>query len=643
MSFKYRAYAGKIIRVNLSHGTITKQPLDAKMAENFLGGSGFITKILWDEVGPQTDPLGPENRLIFAIGPLCGTGWPVSCRFEVGAKSPLTGIYGDSSCCGHWGPELKFAGYDAVVFEGKASKPVYLWINDDTIKIMDAGALWGKTTGETEEIIRKDLGDHRIQVASCGPAGENLVRYASVISLRRAAARCGLGAVMGSKNLKAVAVRGTKDVKTEYPKEFYDFMNEIIEVYKKDFYILDRIKFGTPILVELMNEIARWPVKNFQTGVFPYAKEIGGERIRREYRIKDRGGFGCWATCEKPVRVKEPPFSGIYAKQPEYETLSALGARLWIRNLDALIYANELCDELGLDTISTGGTISWAMECYENGILTKKDTDGIELSWGNHEALLELIPKIAKREGFGAILAEGSFRAAQMMGRGSEKYLMTVKGMEIAAQDGRAQKSMGLAHAVASRGADHLKAFPLLDELGREEPIKARFGEKYLPEMAQPLNPKYKAFEVKDGEELCALCDSLSLCKSSGICLPLYTGQIYFEDLAKIMKLATGMKVTGEDMRRTGERIVNLQRAFNIREGLTRKDDRLPERFTKTPAPEGVAKGHVVELDKMLDEYYRLRGWDTETGLIPRKKLEELGIGYVADELEKMGKIPKVN
>ncbi|MGC8817351.1 MAG: aldehyde ferredoxin oxidoreductase family protein [Candidatus Hadarchaeum sp.] len=640
MDFKYQAYAGKIIRVNLTEGVVTKQPLDAKLAEDFLGGAGFITKILWDEVGPETAPLSPKNRLIFAVGPLCGTGWPVSCRFEVGAKSPLTGIYGDSSCCGHWGPELKFAGYDAIVFEGRASKPVYLWINNSSVKIMDASDLWGKTTGETEEMIRKDLGEHRIQVASCGPAGENLVRYASIISQRRAAARCGLGAVMGSKNLKAVAVKGTNDVKTENPGAFYEFMEKIIEVYKKDFYILDRIKFGTPILVELMNEIARWPVKNFQTGVFPFAKEIGGERIRSEYRIKDRGGFGCWATCEKPVRVKNQPYAGTYAKQPEYETLSALGARLWIKNLDAIIYANELCDELGLDTISTGGTISWSMECYEKGILTKQDTDGIELNWGNHEALLNLIPKIARREGFGAILAEGSYRAAQLIGRGSEKYLMTVKKMEIPAQDGRAQKSMGLAQAVASRGADHLKAFPLLDEVGREEPIKARFGEEYLPEMAQPLSPKYKAYEVKDGEELCVLCDSLSLCKSSGTCLPLYTGQIYFEDMAKILRLATGMKVTGNDLRRAGERIVNLQRAFNIREGLNKKDDTLPDRFTKTPAPEGVNKGHVVELDKMLEEYYYLRGWDQRTGLIPRKKLAELGLDYVADELEKLGKLP---
>ncbi|MFH1821032.1 MAG: aldehyde ferredoxin oxidoreductase family protein [Methanobacteriota archaeon] len=640
MSFRYKAYAGKIARVDLTSGTVTKQPLTVELAENFLGGEGFIAKILWDEVGPKTDPLGPENRLVFAVGPLSGTGWPVSCRFEVGAKSPLTGVYGDSSCCGYWGPELKFAGYDAVVLQGKSDKPVYLWINDDDIKVMDAKDVWGKSTSETEEIIRKDLGDQRIQVASCGLAGENLVRYACVINLRRAAARSGMGAVMGSKNLKAVAVRGTKDVRTESTKEFYDYMNEIIEVYKKDFYILDRIKFGTPILVELMNEIARWPVKNFQTGVFPYAKEIGGERIRREYRIKDRGGFGCWATCEKPVLVKNSPYSGTYAKQPEYETLSALGARLWIRNLDAIIYANELCDELGLDTISTGGTISWAMECYENGILTKEDTDGIDLTWGNHEAVLALIPKIAKREGFGAMLAEGSFRAAQKLGRGSEKYVMAVKRMEIAAQDGRAQKSMGLAHAVASRGADHLKAFPLVDELGREEPIKARFGEKYLPEMAQPLSPKYKAYEVKDGEELCALCDSLSLCKSSGTCLPLNTGQIYFEDMAKVVGLATGMKINGEDMRRAGERIVNIQRAFNIREGLTRKDDALPDRFTKTPAPEGADKGHVVELEKMLDEYYELRGWDSKTGLIHRKKLEELSLGYVADELERLGKIP---
>jgi len=640
MFFRYKAYAGRIARIDLTSGKVTKEPLDTKMAENFIGGEGFISKILWDEVGPETDPFGPENRLVFAVGPLSGTGWPVACRFEIGAKSPLTEAYGDTSCCGYWGPELKFAGYDAIIIQGKSDKPAYLWINDEEIKIMDAKNVWGKSTSETEEIIRKEVNDPKAQVASCGLAGENLVRYAGVINMRRAAARSGMGAVMGSKNLKAVAVRGTKDVKTESTKEFVKLMDEVIEIYKKDFYILDRIKFGTPILVELMNEIARWPVKNFQTGVFPYAKEIGGEKIRNEYRIKDRGGFGCWATCEKPVLVKNPPYAGTYAKQPEYETLSALGARLYIRNLDAIIHANELCDEYGMDTISTGGTIAWAMECYENGILTKKDTDGLDLTWGNHEAMLALIPKIAKREGFGDLLAEGSFRAAQKIGKGSEKFVMTVKKMEIAAQDGRAQKSMGLAHAVASRGADHLKAFPLVDELGREEPIKARFGDKYLPEMAQPLSPKYKAFEIKDGEELCALCDSLSLCKSSGTCLPLSTGQIYFVDMAKVVELATGMKLTGEDIRKAGERVVNIQRAFNIREGLAKKDDALPERFTKTPAPEGADKGHVVELDKMLEEYYELRGWDPKTGLIRKKTLEDLGLGYVADELKRLGKLP---
>ncbi len=640
MSFRYKAYGGNIVRVDLTEGKVVKQPLTAELAENFLGGAGFVAKILWDEVNPGTDAFSPDNRLIFAVGPLSGTGWPVSCRFEVGGKSPLTEIYGDSSCCGHWGPELKFAGHDAVVFQGRSEKPVYLWIDDDHIEIRDAKELWGKTTGETQELIREELGDQRIQVASCGPAGENLVRYSCIINLKRAAARSGLGAVMGSKNLKAVAVRGSKDVKTEDPKEFYKFMKEVIEVYKKDFYVLDRIKFGTPILVELMNEIARWPVKNFQTGVFPYAKEIGGEKLRKEYRIKDRGGFGCWATCEKPVISKKPPYSGVYAKQPEYETLSALGARLWIKDLDAIIYTNELCDKYGLDTISTGGTISWAMECYENGIITKDDTDGLDLTWGNIDAVIALIHKIAKREGFGNLLAEGSFRAAQKIGKGSEKYVMHVKKMEIAAQDGRAQKSMGLAQVTSSRGADHLKAFPLLDELGREEPIKARFGEKYLPEMAQPLSPKYKAYEVKDGEDLAALCDSLPFCKSAGTCLPLFTGQIYFDDMAKILRLATGMSVDADGMRKIGERIVNLQRAFNIREGISRKDDVLPDRFTETPAPEGADKGHIVELEKMLEEYYDLRGWDVKTGLIPKKKLYELGLGYVADELERIKKVP---
>ncbi len=626
--------------MDLGREKTVSQPLSSDMAKKFLGGNGFVTKILWDEVKPGLDPFDPENRLIFAIGPLSGTGWPQAGRFEVGAKSPLTGIYGDASCCGHWASELKFAGYDAIVFQGRASKPVYLWVDDDKVELKDAKDVWGKTTSETEKILREQHGKD-VQVASCGPAGENLVRFAGILHQRRAAARSGIGAVMGSKKLKAVAVHGSKDVALADPEGFYKFSREIIELYKRDKFIESRAKYGTPILVELMNEIARWPVKNFQTGYTPHAKEIGGERIREEYRIKDRASFGCWARCEKPLMVKQGPYRRIYAKQPEYESLSALGARNWIHNLDVIIYANELCDEYGMDTISTGGTISWAIECYEKGIITKEDTGGLILSWGNTETLIELINKIAKREGFGNLLAEGSLRASKKIGKGSEKYVMHVKGMEIAAQDGRAQKSMGLAHATSSRGADHLKAFPLLDEVVMNEYIVARYGREYLPEMANRLDIKHKPFEVKDGEELCALCDSLLLCKSAGTSLPLFTGAVYYPEMAKAVKLATGMNIDASGMRTIGERIVNLQRAFNIREGISRKDDTLPSRFTEEPAPEGPPKGHVVELEQLLDEYYKLRGWDKETGLIPRKKLEALDLKDVADSLEAMGKLPR--
>ncbi|MEM3522304.1 MAG: aldehyde ferredoxin oxidoreductase family protein [Candidatus Bathyarchaeia archaeon] len=638
--FKYKAYGGKIIRVNLNNLKVIVQELSNEFAESFLGGSGFITKILWDEVNPSLEPFAPENRLIFAVGPLCGTGWPQACRFSVGAKSPLTGIYGDSSCCGFFGPELKFAGYDVVIFEGRAEKPVYLFIDDENVELKNASNLWGKLTSEVNSIIKEEIGDEDIQVSCCGPAGENLVRFAGIIHHTRAAARCGLGAVMGSKNLKAIAVRGSKGIEVAYPDKFYEFVEEIIAQCKESKHLQRRKDYGTTILVELMNEIARWPVRNFQTGYFPYAKEMGGEIIREKYRIKDRGSFSCWSPCEKPLIIKNGPYKGIYEKNPEYETLSAIGARCGIHKLEAIIYANKLCNDYGIDTISLGGTISWLMECYEKGLIKKEDVEGLDLSWGNYETLITLIHKIAKREGIGNLLAEGSFKAAQIIGKGSEKYVMHVKKQEIPAQDGRAQKSMGLAQAVASRGADHLKAFPLLDETIREEFIIKRYGKEYLPEMANRLDPKYKPFLIKDGEELCALCDILSLCKSSGTALPLPSGAVYYPEMAKAISLACGMEINAEGIRKVGERVVNLQRAFNIREGISRKDDTLPERFTKVPAPEGPPKGHVVELERMLDEYYELRGWDKKTGLIPRKKLEELRLSYVADELERLRKLP---
>ncbi|MEM3061409.1 MAG: aldehyde ferredoxin oxidoreductase N-terminal domain-containing protein, partial [Candidatus Bathyarchaeia archaeon] len=364
MQEKLGGYAGKILRVDLSKGKSIQQPLSIEMVKGFLGGTGFQAKILWEETDANTDPLGPENVLVFATGPLMGTMWTGSNRINVAAKSPLTGIWGESNAGGHFGHAIKYAGYDIIIIKGSSKNPVYLWIDDDHVELRSAKHLWGKLTSEVNDTIREEVGGSEVQVVCCGPAGENLVKFAGIIHHTRAAARCGLGAIMGSKNLKAVAVRGSKSIELAYPDRFYEFVEEIITQCRESKHLQRRKDYGTTILVELMNEIARWPVRNFQTGYFPYAKEMGGEIIREKYRVKDRGSFSCLSPCEKPLMIKEGSYKGIYEKNPEYETLSAIGARCGIHNLDAIIYANKLCNDYGIDTISLGGTISWLMECY---------------------------------------------------------------------------------------------------------------------------------------------------------------------------------------------------------------------------------------------------------------------------------------
>jgi len=628
-----KGYAGAFLHVDLAHKKPKKVSLDHKLALDYLGGVGFCSRILYDKISPGVDPLGPENVLMFATGPLTGTLFPQASRYVVAAKSPLTDIWGEAHAAGYWGPELKFAGYDGIIVEGQSNKPRYLWIDDDHVEIRNAEHLWGKTCYEVDDALKEELGDCLVKVASIGPAGENLVRYACIMNDRdRCAARSGMGAVMGSKKLKAIAVRGSKDIEVANTGHYLKLIVELHEKMLAHPFTEGRAKYGTTSLIELMQEIGRLPTYNMRQGVFDEYEKIGGETIRKNYLIKARADFACLQRCGRYTTVKEGPYAYI-GGSPEFETQCCLGSRCGISHTEAMLYAHYLCNSYGLDGISTGATVSWAMECYELGILSKEDTDGIDLSWGNHEALIQLIPMIARRAGFGNILAEGSYRAAQKIGKGSEKYVMHVKRQEIAAQEPRAQKSMGLAAATAARGADHLYAFPVLDEVGFEEAIRERFGYKYLPEIADRLNPKYKGFMVKECEDFMVVVESVGVCKYGTQIPPVF----YYDDLANALKATTGMDLTIEDLKLIGERIVNLNRAFNARQKITRKDDKLPNRLTRVPAPIGPAKGQIVELDQMLNEYYTYRGWNIKTGLPTWKKLSELGLSDVASDLEKMG------
>jgi aldehyde:ferredoxin oxidoreductase len=623
----YKGYTGKWLYVDLTTGEVEPREYDPALAEGYLGGNGFGTRLLWENVGPEVDALAPENLLIFSTGPLCGTLVPNPGRMEVIAKSPLTGIYGDANTGGFLGPEFKFAGWDAVVVTGQAPQPVYLAIADERAELRDGGYLWGRTASDTEAAIRRAWGDPQVKVAAIGPAGENRVRFASIQTTpQRSAGRCGLGAVMGSKRLKAVAVRGHGPVRVADPVHFHDLAVEFHRRIRANPIFPAVSAHGTPGIVSLMDPLGRFPTKNFQMGSFPEADKIGVESLQARALVRHLACFGCPIGCDKLYSLPDGPHAGVTLRSVEYETLNAMGACVWNADLDAILAANRLCDDLGMDTISAGRVISFAMELWEQEILNLGDTGGLSLQWGDMDLVLQLLEMIAHREGFGGLLADGVRRAAETIGRGAAQYAMHVKGMEIAAQDGRAQKSMGLAHATSNRGADHLKAFPVIDETGYPDEARRRYGQRYLPEMADPLATKHKPLLIKDGEDFGAVVDSVGVCKSGGTFV---LAELYWADIAAALEAATGMDMPVERLKRIGERIYNLQRCYNARHGITRADDRLPRRFTDVPSPSGNAEGHVVDLEPMLDEYYRLRGWDPETGWPTEEKLRELGLEEV--------------
>lgn len=631
-AYPYGGYAGTYLRIDLTTGKINKIPLPVEWAELYLGGNGIGTKILWDEVPPEVDPLSPANKLIIAPGPLSGGPMPNSGRLEFIAKSPLTGIYGDSNAGGHFGPELKFAGYDFIVLEGCANYPVYLSICDDKVELRDADHLWGKGTFETEDILQKEIGDPEIKVAAIGQAGENLVRYAAInVTFRRQAARSGMGAVMGSKNLKAVVVRGTGSIPIHDPEAAASLALRHHTAIRNNEFFPGIKRFGTPGLVALMNPMGRFPTKNFQRGSYEQFEAISGEALREKHIVRDISCYACPVGCDAIYEFRDR--EGLRLNSVEYENLNALGSNILNDDLESLLEANMLCDDWGLDTISAGRAISFAMELADREILTADEICGLDLRWGSTTGLLELLKQIAFRDShLGNLLAEGAARYAKILGRGSEEYAMHVKGQDIAAQDGRAQQSMGLAHVTSSRGADHLKGFPILDETGYPAEGLRRYGKDYMPEIVEPLATKHKAFLVKDGEDFGAVVDSCGNCKSGGTFV---MAEIYWQDQAEALRATTGMQIDVQGLQEIGERIYNLQRCYNALHGITSADDVLPERFIREPSPSGNAKGSVCQIDIMLPEYYQLRGWDAETGLPMAETLERLGLSDAVVRVQK--------
>ena len=612
-------YAGKTLRIDLTERDAKISRVERSLAAGFLGGRGFNSKGLYDEIPPGADATGPNNKLFISTGPLVGTMFPTASRFNISAKSPQTGILGDSNAGGHLAPEMKFAGYDQIVLEGKSSEPVYVFVNDDEIGFMDASHLWGRDVYEADEIIRSDLGDRGVQTAVVGPAAERGVRFAGVYAnLMRAAARTGMGTVMASKGVKALAVRGSGSVEVAQPRMFEGLVEEIEEeIYAHEQY-WPRRRMGTTRILMMANAMGFLPTRHYTSGIFEHAEEVSGERLAEEFNVKTRGCFACTIPCSRFYVVKEGEFKGLHGEGPEYEALGSFTSRVGNSDLGLALKANDLCNRLGLDALTAGECVSWAMELRERGLLTREETDGLDLSWGNGEAILALIEKIARREGFGDTLADGSRAAAEKLGRGRD-IAMHVKGLDIIMADPRGLKGFGLGYAVSSRGGDHLRSEPFL-ELSDNPAIGERmFG---VPEATMRLEDRGKGKLVSYFEDWNAVIDALEPCKNIMQNMEILT----FDRASMVIEACTGLKMSPGDVRMVGERIVNVERAFNVREGIRRRDDTLPRRFREETLPYGASAGTVLDLEPMLDEYYDERGWDGETGIPHVETLESLGL-----------------
>ncbi|HKA56948.1 MAG TPA: aldehyde ferredoxin oxidoreductase family protein [Candidatus Binatia bacterium] len=609
-------WTGTVLRVNLTTKQVTKEPLREDWARDFVGGRGLGARYLSEEVNPQVDPFSPENKLIFATGPLTGTNASCGSRYMVVTKGPLTNAITTSNSGGHWGPEVKAAGYDMIILEGRAATPCYLWIYNDQVEIRDAGHLWGKTVWETEEDLRKELGVPDAIIASIGPAGEKLVRFACIMNdLHRAAGRSGVGAVMGSKNVKAIAVRGTGGVRLADPKAFLEAHWTMKTKLRESPVTSQGLPiYGTEVLVNVINEHGALPTRNHQQTVFEKAEDISGETLTETRLVANKACFACTIACGRVATLPgeaagkylvdtRPHNWKIAGEGPEYEAAWAMGSECGVGDLDALIKANWLCNELGMDAISFGATVAAAMELYEKGAVSLAEA-GLPLNFGSAEALIAMAEKTAYREGIGNELAEGSKRMTAKYGR--PELFMGVRGQEFAAYEARAIQGMGLGYATSNRGACHLKAYTVAPEI---------LG---LPVKMDPRVTEGKAEITKLFQDATSTVDATGLCQ-------FLTFGIGLEEILPQLSAATGVPYTLETLLKIGERIWNLERLWNERAGVAGKEDTLPKRILEEPIPSGPAKGQVNRLGEMLPEYYRLRGWDAE-GRITQEKLKELGL-----------------
>lgn len=629
---------GDILRVNLLSGMVSNEPISEKLMLDFVGGRGINGRILYDETERGLDPLSPEAPLIFGVGPLTGTPSPASGRWVITAKSPMTGIFGEAHAGGYWGAELRYAGHEHLIITGKANKPIYLLIEDERVEIRDANHLWGKNVWETQKLIREELGDSRVQIACIGPGGENLVKWACVINgLTKSAGRCGMGAVMGSKNLKAIAVRGHGGVKVAKPIEFMNAVQETKRIIREHPNYKNFSKYGTMLIANSLYDNGRLTFKNIQTT----RQEGYNEKLRAEnfivHTVKHKACFGCPCGCGHRYVVKEGPFAGIAGDGTELTTFMNL-VGVGIEDWGAMFKATELCNLYGLDTASAGVVLQGAFECYQRGLLTQKDTDGLALEWGNVDVVLELLRKTAYREGFGNILAESTVGAAKKIGKGADKYFFHIKGLDMLLVMHSAFIGSALCYATSTRGADHLRGLPTTEFYVFNEPlIRKRFGHLDFKALTSKYGFKDKAPITVWHQHFSVLFDSLPMCTFNGEWM-LAQG-IDVDNMAELLSSATGIDYSSRALMKAAERIYNVEHMFNVREGIRRKDDTVPWRYFEEPCPDGPDKGRLIDVEKwekLKDEYYDERGWDRETGIPTKKKLAELGLEGLVKDLKNL-------
>ncbi|MHA1271441.1 MAG: aldehyde ferredoxin oxidoreductase family protein [Candidatus Helarchaeota archaeon] len=623
-------YIGKYLRVDLGAEALEEFEIEEKILKKFIGGLGLGAYFAYKEIPADADGLSPENLLCFMTGPITASGAPACSRYEVISKSPVNNLIGAANAGGFFGPELKLSGFDGIIFQNKAKSPVYLKIENGEAELRDASKLWGLDTYETEDRIHEELNDKSFRIASIGPAGENLVKFASIINDKgRALGRCGIGAVMGSKNLKAIACKRKKGMKVPIFKEdkFKDLSKKVNKKFKTNFAMKFFSTHGTPLFITLGSIVGDVPVKNFTKEWMKKFDKITASEMMRTILVRNTTCYGCPIACKRHVKVDHPKYKVEPGSGPEYETLASLGSNCMINNIYALAKANEICNRNGLDTISAGGVVAFSMEAYEKGLITKDDL-GFELHWGDADAMIRMIKNIIERKGIAKSLGEGTRKFATELGEAASEFVVEVKGIEIPMHEPRANWTMALNYATHPLGAKHTAAgTSIMNMFEIPNPSLGFSGDKNIRTLDR-FSPIGKAQACATAQNFHCMIDSLPFCLNA-FSVPI----ISIRYVSVFTALLTGWPQKFKSIfLKTGERIFNLLRAFNLKHGGTKEDDYLPNRILNEPLPQMLGKGKNIMLEPMMKEYYKCRGWDLETGKIKKEKLEELEL----DDIVKM-------